>query len=132
MKRIGILTGGGDCPGLNAVIRAVTKAAIFDHALEVIGIEEGFGGLIRNLSRPLKAQDTSGILARGGTILGASNRDDPFAVPGPDGTLSDQSELAIQTIRNLKIDALVCVGGDGTMTIADRFQQKGVPIIGRA
>jgi len=72
IKRIGVLTGGGDCPGLNAVIRAVTKTAIWQHGIEVVGIEDGFQGLIEDRVRPLSARDASGILTRGGTILGAA------------------------------------------------------------
>jgi len=77
VKRIGLLTGGGDCPGLNAVIRAVTKSAIRDHQLEVYGIEDGFLGLIENRIRPLSLSAVSNILDRGGTILGTSNKADP-------------------------------------------------------
>ncbi len=77
IKRIGVLTGGGDCPGLNAVIRAVTKTAIWQFGIEVVGIEDGFQGLIEDRVRPLSARDVSGILTRGGTILGSNNRANP-------------------------------------------------------
>ena len=78
MKRIGVLTGGGDCPGLNAVIRAVVKSAVCDYDLEVLGFEDGFKGLVENSYRPLSIKSVSGILPRGGTVLGTTNRDNPF------------------------------------------------------
>jgi len=81
IRRIGILTGGGDCPGLNAVIRAVVKSAIFHYELEVIGFLEGYLGMIKNMTRRLEFSDASGILHQGGTILGTSNRDNPFRFP---------------------------------------------------
>jgi hypothetical protein len=81
IRRLAVLTGGGDCPGLNAVIRAVVKTAIREYGLSVIGFENGFGGLIQNRSRELKERDVSGIVARGGTILGTTNRDNPFHYP---------------------------------------------------
>ena len=130
IKRIGILTAGGDCPGLNAVIRAVTKYAILKHNIEVVGIYEGFGGLLRKNYRTLSAPEASGILARGGTILGASNRDNPFRVMVGDGQYEDQSRTALDTIGEAGLDALVCVGGDGTMNIAQRFAELGVPVVG--
>jgi 6-phosphofructokinase 1 len=78
IRRIGVLTGGGDCPGLNAVIRAVTKTALYEHRLEVWGIEDGYLGLIDNRMRPLTSTDVSNILTQGGTILGSSNKADPY------------------------------------------------------
>jgi phosphofructokinase-like protein len=126
-KRIGVLTGGGDCPGLNAAIRAVTKTAIFSHQMEVIGIEDGFDGLVKNKNRRLESKDVSGILTLGGTILGTSNRANPFAY-GEEK--KDVSKEAIKNFRNLKLDALVCMGGDGTLHIAHEFSQLGMPIVG--
>ncbi len=133
--RIGILTGGGDCPGLNAVIRAVTKTALFHHNIEVVGICDGFHGLLHNLYRPLTADDTSGILTQGGTILGASNRDDPFKVlvgKDADGKAryEDHSDRVVANVQAQKLDALVCIGGDGTMAISHRLMTKGIPIVG--
>lgn len=134
MKRIGILTGGGDCPGLNAVIRAVTKSAIFEHGLEVAGINEGFGGLIDNNWRLLGDEDVSGILPRGGTILGANNRDNPFMYPreSPGGEVhyEDNSEEAIDNLEGMGVEALIVAGGDGTLSIARKLHEKGMPVVG--
>lgn len=126
-KRIGILTGGGDCPGLNAAIRAVAKTAIFCHQMEVIGIEDGYEGLIENKTRKLETKDVSGILTLGGTILGTSNRANPFAYGEEKG---DVSLKAFKNFRNKKLDALVCIGGDGTLHIAHQLNQLGMPIVG--
>lgn len=124
--RIGILTGGGDCPGLNAVIRAVTKSLIRQCGAEVIGIEDGFLGLIERRVRPLGWDDVSGILATGGTILGTSNTASPFAWRG-----ADVSADVIAYQRALGLDALVTIGGDGTMTMAARLGAAGgVPMVG--
>lgn len=135
VNRIGIMTGGGDCPGLNAVIRVVTKAAITHLGLEVIGIEDGFLGLIRNRMRPLTNEDVSGILTTGGTILGTSNKADPsrFAVGAdPDGKpiFKDVTNRVLEHIAERGIDGLICIGGDGTMTGAAKLVQHGVPCIG--
>ncbi len=135
VKRVGLLTGGGDCPGLNAVIRAVTKSAIVDHSLEVIGIEDGFMGLIENRMHPLTFADVSNILDRGGTILGTSNKADParYCVGRePDGTpiFKDVTDQTIENIRACGLEVLVCIGGDGTMSGASRLIERGVRIIG--
>lgn len=134
VRRIGILTGGGDCPGLNAVIRAVAKSAIFEHGLEVAGIHEGFGGLIENKWRLLKDEDVSGILPRGGTILGANNRDNPFMFrtvsAAGEVTYEDNSRSAIANLEGMGVDALIVAGGDGTLSIARRLHEMGVPVIG--
>jgi len=133
IKRIGILTGGGDCPGLNAVIRAVVKNAIFHYQLEVIGFLEGYLGLIKNMTRRLEATDASGILHQGGTILGTSNRDNPFRFPVTmrgKKNLRDVSDQAIRNLRRNKVDALIAVGGDGSLTIAYQLYKKGIPIVG--
>jgi 6-phosphofructokinase len=127
MKRIGILTGGGDCPGLNPAIRAVVKTAIFCHQMEVIGVEDGYEGLIENRTRRLQTKDVSGILTQGGTILGTSNRANPFAY-GEEK--KDSSQRVLSNFRNLNLDALVCVGGDGTLHIAHELIQLGMPIVG--
>ncbi len=133
VKRIGILTSGGDCPGLNAVIRAVVKKATQEHGLEVIGIEDGFEGLIHHKHRKLTSEHVSGILTLGGTILGTSNRANPYRYSvkkGRDFILKDVSREAIDGLRRLKMDALVCVGGDGTLTIAQHLFAQGVPVVG--
>ncbi len=133
-SRIGLLTGGGDCPGLNAVIRAVVKEAIF-HDIAVVGFEDGFLGLIENRTRELALADVSNILTQGGTILGASNKADPARYPcsqGPDGSwvYEDRTEQCLEILRHHALDALVVVGGDGTMTCANPFVQRGVNCIG--
>lgn len=126
--KVGVLTGGGDCPGLNAVIRAVTKSLIADSHAEVIGIEDGFLGLIERRSRPLSWADVSGITARGGTILGTHNRANPFAYFGANG--ADVSPAAMAYVAELGLAALVVIGGDGSMAIAERFARLGLPIVG--
>lgn len=134
IKRIGVLTGGGDCPGLNAVIRAVTKSAIVEHGLDVLGIEDGFLGLVENRTRPLTEADVSGILTRGGTILGSNNRCNPkqFAEVKPDGNIEylDVTDRCMHTINTHQIDALIVIGGDGTMACAKNFVEQGVNCIG--
>lgn len=133
-KRIGILTGGGDCPGLNAVIRGVVKGALLRRDWEVIGIEDGFDGLLRPDScRPLSIEDVRGILPRGGTILGSTNRGNPFSCPvEKDGRIEmiDKSDLVVENIRRLAIDSLVVVGGEGSLKIALELAKKGVCIVG--
>jgi len=131
-KRIGILTGGGDCPGLNAVIRAVTKSLLRDD-FEVIGFEDGFLGLIENRSRPLSWDAVSNILQQGGTILGTSNKANPFNHPiHQDGktVYLDYSDETINNAKELGIEAIVCIGGDGTMTISKNLMNKGLPVVG--
>ena len=133
IKIIGILTGGGDCPGLNAVIRAVVKTAILKYGLEVVGFLEGYLGMIRNMTRRLEPSDASGILHQGGTILGTSNRDNPFRFPvmvRGEKKFRDVSDQAIRNLKRNKVDALIAVGGDGSLTIAHQFFQKGVPLVG--
>lgn len=133
VRHVGILTGGGDCPGLNAVIRAVVKSAILDHGLRVTGFLDGFAGLLEGRTRELGFDDVSNILTQGGTILGASNRANPFRVPvqGPEGIRhEDHSDRAAATLEAQGVDALIALGGDGTLSIADRFARKGVPVIG--
>jgi 6-phosphofructokinase 1 len=133
-QRIGILTGGGDCPGLNAVIRAVAKPALFVHRATVIGIEDGFEGLVEGRMRELSTKDVSGILAQGGTILGSSNKADPFHYPrvnyGAELEIVDASPKALKQIKGWGLDALVAIGGDGTMHISKKLQDLGVNVIG--
>ncbi|HKE84583.1 MAG TPA: ATP-dependent 6-phosphofructokinase [Vicinamibacterales bacterium] len=130
IKRIGVLTGGGDAPGLNAVIRAVVKAA-HNNGVEVIGLEDSFDGLIYpEKSRPLGPRDVTGILRLGGTILGTVNRGDPFVEPiiTPQGTF-DYADRVIEMFGHMKLDALVCIGGDGTLAISYEFYKKGIPLV---
>jgi 6-phosphofructokinase 1 len=134
MKRIGILTGGGDCPGLNAVIRAVAKPAMNDWNATVIGVEDGFEGLVEGHMRVLTNPDVSGILNVGGTILGTSNKGDPWHYPAlaPDGkvVIRDASLEALGHYREWNLDALVAVGGEGTMTIASKLMKLGANLVG--
>jgi ATP-dependent phosphofructokinase / diphosphate-dependent phosphofructokinase len=126
-KRIGILTSGGDCAGLNAVIRAVVHRAA-GRGWQVIGIEEGTHGLLRRPPhiRELKLEQFDGtLLRRAGTILGTTNHGDPFAFPMPDGSIEDRSEEVIQGYRSLELDALIGVGGDGSQLILRRLAQQG-------
>jgi ATP-dependent phosphofructokinase / diphosphate-dependent phosphofructokinase len=133
IKKIGILTGGGDCPGLNAVIRAVTRTAILHYGVEVIGIQDGYLGLLMDKTRPLNGEDVAGILSMGGTILGTSNRTNPFdfCFPGTGRPVKkDHSRVLLENVERLKLDALLCAGGDGTLTIAAGLMEKGLPVIG--
>ncbi len=132
--RIGVLTGGGDCPGLNAVIRAVVKGAAHNYGLEVVGFNNGFKGLVENDAQVINDFAVSGILNRGGTILGTSNRDNPFDYR-PEGsdygnTGQDRSADAIENLKSWGIECLVVIGGDGSLLLAHRFSELGVPIIG--
>ena len=125
---VGILTGGGDCPGLNAVIRAVTLSLIDKGSARITGVERGFLGLLTRGTRPLGSADVAGILAEGGTILGTHNRCDPFHYFGAGG--ADVSAEAMAYVREIGLDALVAIGGDGTMAIADKFGRLGLPVVG--
>jgi phosphofructokinase-like protein len=132
-KRIAVLTGGGDCPGINAVIRAVTKKAILEYGIEVIGIEDGYDGLIHNRHRKLAYEDVSGILTLGGTILGASKKANPYryAVDKKGKVeFEDLSRIAIDNLQKLDVAGLVCVGGDGTLSIAHGLHKDGMPVVG--
>ncbi len=134
MRRIGILTGGGDAPGLNAVIRAATKTAIQSYGCKVFGIRDGYDGfLAENGVIPLDLESVRGILPRGGTILGTANRGNPYARKvtrdGSEVTI-DVSDEIVKGIEKLNLDALLVLGGDGTLHIAHELYQKGVPVIG--
>ena len=133
-KKIGILTGGGDCPGLNAVIRGVVKSAIIQHSWEVIGIEDGFDGLLDLYKcKSLTLESVREILPRGGTILGTTNRGNPFSFPvEQDGktVAVDLSDKVVENIRTLGLDALIAVGGEGSLKIALELYRKGVPVVG--
>ncbi len=131
IRRIGILTGGGDAPGLNAVIRAVVKSA-HNHGIGCLGLEDSFDGLIEpNRHRVLTPKDVTGILRVGGTILGTTNRGNPFLYPieTSDGT-RDYSQRCIDMFHQLGLDALVCIGGDGTLAISHEFSKRGIPLVG--
>jgi phosphofructokinase-like protein len=131
VRKIGVLTGGGDAPGLNAVIRAVVKAAA-NANIEVVGLEDSFDGLLDpSRTRVLTPRDVTGILRLGGTILGTSNHGDPFEYPAdtPAGKV-DYSERVVETFHQMGLDGLVAIGGDGTLAIAHRFYLKGIPIVG--
>jgi len=121
--RVGVLTGGGDCPGLNAVIRAVTKSLLGQIGAEVIGIEDGFLGLAEQRTRALDWRSVSGLTARGGTVLGTTNAFDPLATPA-------STQAVLDNARALGLQALVAIGGDGTMTIAHAMTQRGLPCVG--
>jgi phosphofructokinase-like protein len=134
VRRIGVLTGGGDCPGLNAVIRAVTKDALF-HGMEVIGIEDGFAGLIEDRVHSLDRKSVGNILTRGGTILGSSNKANPqkYAVGTDDDgkpIYRDMTDVCMTTMETHGIEALVVIGGDGTMSAAAPFAARGINCIG--
>jgi ATP-dependent phosphofructokinase / diphosphate-dependent phosphofructokinase len=131
VKRIGILTGGGDAPGLNAVIRAVVKSAT-NHGCDVIGLEDSFDGLIEpDRWRRLTPRDVTGILRIGGTILGTTNRGNPFAYPvDTSGGKRDYSDRCVEMFKHLGLDALVVIGGDGTLGIAHQFFHRGIPLVG--
>ena len=134
MKRIGILTGGGDAPGLNAVIRAAVKTAINQYGCEVFGIRDGYDGFIDEKGVvPLGLEAVRGILSRGGTILGAANRGNPYARKvirhGKEITI-DVSDEILKGIERLKLDAVLVLGGDGTLRIAHELYLKGAPMIG--
>jgi 6-phosphofructokinase 1 len=131
ISRIGILTGGGDAPGLNAVIRAVVKSAC-NSGMEVLGLEDSFDGLLEpGRSRALTPRDVTGILRLGGTILGTTNRGNPFACPinTSDGT-KDYSDRVVEMFHKMGLGALVVIGGDGTLAIAHQFYERGIPIVG--
>ena len=130
IKKIGVLTGGGDAPGLNAVIRAVVKAA-YNAKVQVVGLEDSFDGLIYpEKSRVLTPRDVTGILRLGGTILGTVNRGNPFAQPieTPQGVF-DYGDRVIEMFQKMELDALVCIGGDGTLAISYEFYKKGIPLV---
>ncbi|MBI5464808.1 MAG: 6-phosphofructokinase [Ignavibacteriales bacterium] len=133
LKRIGILTGGGDCPGLNAVIRSIAKPAMMQYDSTVIGIEDGFEGFVEGRMRELTPKEISGIVHLGGTILGTSNKGNPFQFPvvTPQGIeVFDYSGNAIRNYKDWKLDVLFAIGGDGTMHIVNKFTDLGYNFIG--
>jgi len=132
-RRIGILTGGGDCPGLNAVISAIVKTAQRDYDWEVLGFLDGYEGLIENRFVTLGRKDVSGIMAQGGTILGTSNRANPFRFPvlqDEEYVYLDRSSQAVRNFETLGLEVLIAIGGDGTMAASSGMIDKGLPVIG--
>ncbi len=133
VKKIGVITGGGDCPGLNAVLRAVVKTAVGEYGCEVIGFKDGYHGLVLNDWVKLDFSTASGILDRGGTILGSSNRDNPFKFRVEENgevKYVDKSDQVIENIKSHGIEAMVLIGGDGTLTSARDFARKGLKVVG--
>ncbi len=132
-RRIGLLTGGGDCPGLNAVIWAVVCAAAREH-IEVIGIEEGFEGLVAGGTvRPITLEDVHGVMSVGGTMLGTTNRGNPFRYRVErNGEIieEDCSDDVLRAMARLRLDGLIVIGGDGSLAIANELTAKGVKVIG--
>ncbi|KGP75275.1 6-phosphofructokinase [Desulfosporosinus sp. Tol-M] len=132
MRKIAVLTGGGDCPGLNAVIRSVVKSA-HNYGIKVLGIKDGYHGAVEGDFMPLALKDVSGILPRGGTILGTTNRDNPFAyeteVNGKVQIL-DRSGDVIQNLKERDVDTLIAIGGDGSLNIALKLENLGLNVIG--
>ena len=131
--RIGILTGGGDAPGLNAVIRAVIKHGVGELHWQIVGIEDSFDGLLSEPRRLVLLDPPSckGILHRGGTILGTTNRGDPFHYPSPGGGFADRSAELADAIRDEGLEGLIVIGGEGTQKIALRLmQERGIPVVG--
>ncbi len=133
IQRIGVLTSGGDCPGLNAVIRAVAKTALGRYDLEVMGIEDGFLGLIQNRMHRLNNESVSNILTLGGTILGTNNRVAPGRYPvtiNGRTEIQDVTDRCLEHIAHHHLDALVVIGGDGSMAITSHFVRRGINCIG--
>ncbi|MBE0410302.1 MAG: ATP-dependent 6-phosphofructokinase [Anaerolineales bacterium] len=134
-RQIALLTGGGDCAGLNAVIRAVVKTATIEYQWDVLGIENGFEGLILpGKVRKLSIEDVRGILPRGGTILGTTNRANPFAyeevLPNGEVKITDRSDDVLKRLDELNIDGLIVIGGDGSLHITHELIQKGLHAVG--
>lgn len=128
---IGVLTGGGDCPGLNAVIRSAVKTAL-RRKVRVWGVQNGFGGLVEDQMIELDDKSVSGILPRGGTILGTTNRDNPFEYAIEENGAKryvDMSLTALENLRRKHIEALIVIGGDGSLAISAKFNALGFPIV---
>lgn len=133
IKKIALITGGGDCPGLNSAIRAVVQTCIQEYGISVVGVPDGFKGLLENKFVPLNLDNTTGIFSKGGTILGSSNVDTPFRVPTMKAgkkIYEDRSDEVVEHLKSERIDAMIVVGGDGTQSIAHGMAQKGVKVVG--
>jgi 6-phosphofructokinase 1 len=128
-KRIGLLTGGGDCPGLNAVIRAAVRTLHSEHGMDVVGVQFGFEGLLTKSTVDLTPETIRGILPKGGTLLRTTNRGNPFEYPTGDGTCVDRSQVCVDNIHELGIDGIIAIGGDGTLKIAQRLCELGIPMV---
>ena len=132
--RLGVLTGGGDCPGLNPLIRGVVKRGVQELGIEFVGIENGYQGLMEpDMAFPLTLKETRGILPRGGTILGTSNKANPFQYAVKEGGKWVEKDLSAQAIKRcseLGLDGLIAIGGDGTLSIAHRLAEKGLKVVG--
>jgi 6-phosphofructokinase 1 len=120
--RVGVLTGGGDCPGLNAVIRAVVRKGVKEYGFDFVGFRDGWKGPLEGLTRPLDIADVRGILPRGGTILGSS-RTNPIKVEGG-------VERIERNLADMGVDALVAIGGEDTLGVATKLAEHGLPVIG--
>src|SRR5829696_7458629 len=120
--RVGVLTGGGDCPGLNAVIRAVVRKGVSQYGHEFVGFRDGWRGPLEAETKPLDVQAVRGILPRGGTILGSS-RTNPFKIDGG-------VERIRENLAELGVDALVAIGGEDTLGVATRLHEQGVHVVG--
>lgn len=132
--RLGVLTGGGDCPGLNPLIRAVVKRGTLEFGHDFVGIENGYQGLMEpEMAGPLTHNDTRGILSKGGTILGTSNKANPFQYAFEENgkwVERDHSSVAVKRYQELRLDGLIAVGGDGTLSIAHRLSALGLKVVG--
>lgn len=132
-RKIGILTGGGDCPGLNAVVRAAAKTAL-KLGWRIIGFKDGYKGLIENRTTDIWDRHVSGILTRGGTVLGTSNIANPFKYTlspfGSGENPKDMSDMAVEVYKTNKLDGLMVIGGDGTLSIGQKLYEKGLNIVG--
>jgi 6-phosphofructokinase 1 len=129
-RRIGILTGGGDAPGLNAVLRAVVRTAEKSGGLETIGILDGFEGLLERRFVPFTSATVRDLISKGGTVLGTTNRSNPFAFRDGGGGKRDRSGEVLANVREAGLDGLVVIGGDGSLKIARNFSELGLPVVG--
>jgi phosphofructokinase-like protein len=133
VRKIALLTGGGDCPGLNAAIRAVVQTSILEYGIQVLGVPDGFKGLLENKFVPLDLDNTTGIFTRGGTMLGSSNVDTPFSVPimkNGKKIYEDRSDEVVEHLARERIDGMIVIGGDGTQAISHGMSQKGIKVVG--
>ena len=132
--RLGVLTGGGDCPGLNAVLRGLVRRGVLEFGHEFVGILNGYEGLVEpEMAVPLPLEAVSGILPKGGTILGTSNKANPFQYAVREGNTvveRDLSHVAVAKYKELGLDGLIIIGGDGTLSIGHRLGQKGIRVVG--
>ncbi len=128
-EKLGLLTGGGDAPGLNAVIRAVVRTAE-RRGVQTVGVLDGFEGLVGRRFLPFSSAAVRNLIGKGGTVLGTTNRSNPFAMPGAGGRAIDRSGEAIEHARQAGLEGLIVIGGDGSLRIAARFSELGLPVVG--